>query len=184
MFRSRKLDLLVLVLVCVGTMWWGLGKFGLTDPDEPFYAQTVREMLARHEWVTPVMYGQPNFEKPIIFYWLAMLTTKVFGENEFGSRAPSALAGTLTVLLIYFVVTRVFNRRAGFLAGLVLATGGRLATRMDRDAGSIFILVVAFLANFWLRLPLLGILLVLGPLSIGLAWRRLRREQRTQGGAP
>ena len=122
MFRSRKLDLLVLVLVCVGTMWWGLGKFGLTDPDEPFYAQTVREMLARHEWVTPVMYGQPNFEKPIIFYWLAMLTTKVCGENEFGSRAPSALAGTLTVLLIYFVVARVFNRRTGFLAGLVLAT--------------------------------------------------------------
>lgn len=73
---------------------------------------------------------------------------------------------------------------AAAAAGLVLATGGRLATRMDRDAGSIFILVVAFLANFWLRLPLLGILLVLGPLSIGLAWRRLRREQRTQGGAP
>ena len=73
---------------------------------------------------------------------------------------------------------------AAAAAGLVLATGGRLATRMDRDTGSIFILVVAFLANFWLRLPLLGSLLVLGPLSIGLAWRRLRREQRTQGGAP
>ena len=103
-------------------MWWGLGKFGLTDPDEPFYAQTVREMLAKHEWITPVMYGQPNFEKPIIFYWLAMVSTKVFGENGFASRAPSALAGTLTVLLIYFVAARIFNRRTGFLAGLVLAT--------------------------------------------------------------
>ena len=73
---------------------------------------------------------------------------------------------------------------AAAAAGLVLATGGRLATCMDRDAGSILVLVVAFLANFWLRLPLLGILLVLGPLSIGLAWRSLRREQRAQGSAP
>ena len=122
MFRSRKLDVLVLLLVCAATMWWGLGKFGLTDPDEAFYAQTVREMLARHEWVTPVMYGQPNFEKPIVFYWSAMVATKICGENEFASRAPSALAATLTVLLIYFVGARVFNRRTGFLAGLVLAT--------------------------------------------------------------
>jgi chromate transporter len=72
---------------------------------------------------------------------------------------------------------------AAAAAGLVLATGGRLATRINRDAGSVFILVAAFLANFWLRLPLLEILLVLAPLSIGLAWRSLRREQRA-GGTP
>ena len=69
---------------------------------------------------------------------------------------------------------------AAAAAGLVLATGGRLAARMDRDLGSILILVAAFLANFWLRLPLLGILLVLGPLSIGLAWWRLRPESQAE----
>ena len=73
---------------------------------------------------------------------------------------------------------------AAAAAGLVLATGGRLATRMDRNLGSVLILLAAFLGNFWLRLPLLGILLVLGPLSIGLAWHSLGRDQRNQGGTP
>ena len=102
--------------------------------------------------------------------------------------APLVIVLSLATLYGRFAhsarLIQILAAMAAAAAGLVLATGGRLATRMDRDAGSIFILVVAFLANFWLRLPLLGILLVLGPLSIGLAWRRLRREQRAQGSAP
>jgi len=66
---------------------------------------------------------------------------------------------------------------AAAAAGLVLATGGRLATKMERDAGSMGVLLATFLAVFWLRLPLLSILAVLGPVSIGLAWFSLRRER-------
>jgi hypothetical protein len=36
--------------------------------------------------------------------------------------------------------------------------------------------VAAFLAVFGLRLPLLGILLVLGPLGLGCGWWSVRRE--------
>ena len=70
---------------------------------------------------------------------------------------------------------------AAAAAGLVLATGARLATKLTRDAGSVLILVATFLAVFWLRLPLLGILAVLGPLSTAWAWHGLRRE--TQPGS-
>ena len=117
-----------------------------------------------HGWLGSVLAGLGLLSAPLV---IVLSLATLYGRFAHSARLIQILAAV-----------------AAAAAGLVLATGGRLATRMDRDAGSIFILVVAFLANFWLRLPLLGILLVLGPLSIGLAWRRLRREQRTQGGAP
>ena len=38
----------------------------------------------------------------------------------------------------------------------------------------------SFLAVFWLRLPLLGILAVLAPISIAFGWMSLRRELRSK----
>jgi hypothetical protein len=52
-----------------------------------------REMLARGDWVTPHFNGQPRFDKPILFYWLILLSYRVFGITEFAVRFWSALAG-------------------------------------------------------------------------------------------
>ncbi len=114
----------MLALVCAVTFWWSLGRLGLTDPDEPFYAETAREMLAKHDWITPQIFGAPQFEKPILFYWLSMASFKLCGVNEFAARLPSALFASGLVFLTYAFGVRWFGRRAGFLAGLMLATSG------------------------------------------------------------
>jgi chromate transporter len=103
--------------------------------------------------------------------------------------APLVIVLSLASLYGHFAhsvrLAQVLAAVAAAAAGLVLATGGRLAARMHRDTGSILVLVVAFLAVFWLRLPLLGILAVLAPVSIAFAWRSLRQEQRqASAGAP
>ena len=67
---------------------------------------------------------------------------------------------------------------AAAAAGLILATGGRLALRMDREVWSWALLVLTFLAVFVGRLPLLWVLLVLGPIGLGLGWLSVRREDR------
>lgn len=100
----------------------GLGDLPLTDPDETFYAQTAREMLSRGEWVTPYLYGKPQFEKPVLFYWLVESSFKVFGVNEFAARLPSAVCGTLGVIAIFFFGRLFFNNRVGFLSAIILAT--------------------------------------------------------------
>ena len=123
MFASRKIDLVVLLLIGFIAFWWRLGALGLIDPDEPFYAQTVREMVQSGDWVTPQIYGEPQFEKPIFYYWLVAGSFKALGETEFAGRMPTAVFATALMLLVWWFGSRVWNPRAGFLAALVMATG-------------------------------------------------------------
>lgn len=112
----------LLILVCGYMFFFQLGNLALTDPDETFYAQTAREMTAKNELITPYLYGQPQFEKPIFFYWLVEASFKVFGVNEFAARLPSAIFGTAGVIAIFFLGSLLFNRRVGFLSAIILAT--------------------------------------------------------------
>ncbi len=109
--------------MCFAAFWWRLGVLGLIDPDEPFYAQTAREMVHSGDWLTPQIYGQPQFEKPIFYYWLVAGSFKIFGESEWAGRAPTGLFSTALVLLVWAFARRVWTARSGFLAALVLATG-------------------------------------------------------------
>ena len=72
MSPSTRRDAALLLVVCVLAFGWRLGRLGLIDPDEPFYAQTAAEMLDRHDWLTPHIFGHPQFEKPPVVYWLMM----------------------------------------------------------------------------------------------------------------
>ena len=94
----------------------------LTDPDEVFYAETAREMLARGEFLTPFIFGEPQFEKPPLYYWLVIFSYKLFGVNEFAARLPSAIVGILGVLGVYFLAEIFFKRKTAFLASIILAT--------------------------------------------------------------
>ena len=123
MFQSRKIDFLVLAFVCVAAFWWQLGALGLIDPDEPFYAQTAHEMIQSGDWLTPQIYGAPQFEKPILYYWLLGGSFWIFGESEFTGRLPTAVFATLLTMLTWLFGSRLWNRRAGFCAALALATG-------------------------------------------------------------
>ncbi len=51
----------------------------LWAPDEPDFAQCVREMRERGSWLLPYLNGQPYSEKPILFYWM-MKASAVVGD--------------------------------------------------------------------------------------------------------
>lgn len=123
MSSSTRRDVAVLLVICAIAFGWRLGRLGLIDPDEPFYAQTAVEMLDRHDWVTPHIFGHPQFEKPPLFYWLACVSFSALGRSELAARLPGALSATLLVFLTWAFGRRAFGQRAGLLAGIVLASG-------------------------------------------------------------
>jgi 4-amino-4-deoxy-L-arabinose transferase-like glycosyltransferase len=78
----------------------------LLGADEPRYAQVAREMLARHDWITPTLGGQPWLEKPVLYYWQAMVAYKVFGVSDWAARLPSAIDATLMVVAVFLFLRR------------------------------------------------------------------------------
>jgi 4-amino-4-deoxy-L-arabinose transferase-like glycosyltransferase len=109
--RFRIPDWLLLAAFCAFFFLWGLASFGLIGADEPRYAQVAREMLARHDWVTPTLSGNPWLEKPPLYYWQAMIAYQLFGVSDWAARLPSALDGFALVFAVYWFLRRF---RPGF----------------------------------------------------------------------
>ncbi len=85
---------------------FGGNALGLVGADEPRYAQVAREMLARNDFVTPILYGQPWLEKPALYYWRAMFAFREFGIHDWSARLPSASFAFTLVVLIYLHMRR------------------------------------------------------------------------------
>ncbi|HTV14588.1 MAG TPA: glycosyltransferase family 39 protein [Acidobacteriaceae bacterium] len=88
---------------------FGGDAIGLVGADEPRYAQVAREMLARHDYVTPVLWGYPWLEKPALYYWRAMFAFREFGVHDWSARLPSASFAFMLVVLIYLHIRRFRN---------------------------------------------------------------------------
>lgn len=103
--RSRT-DFFLLAGFCAFFFFWGLAYFGLVGADEPRYAQVAREMVSRHDWITPTLYGKPWLEKPPLYYWQTMAAYSVFGVSDWSARLPSVIDAALMVFVVYFFLRR------------------------------------------------------------------------------
>ncbi len=120
--RRTSTALLALIALAGLTYVAGLNLLPLTDPDEVFYAQTAREMLQHHTVLTPLMFGQPQFEKPPLTYWCLMASFSAFGVTPWAARLIPAVFGLLGVAATYFLGRRVLPERTAALAALIQAT--------------------------------------------------------------
>ena len=130
---SARRDLLTLGLLFGVAFFQFLGRFPLMEPDEGRYAEIPREMLERCDFITPMLNYVKYFEKPPLHYWLNALSMTVFGQNEFAVRFPGTLCGFLTVLFTYHLGRKLFGRREGMLAALILgsSTGFLVQARIN-----------------------------------------------------
>ena len=91
-----------LLIICLFLLIYvlPLGSRPMVVPDESRYSEIPREMVASGDWVVPRLNGLRYFEKPVLGYWLVAASIKLFGENAFATRLPSALAAGLSALLV------------------------------------------------------------------------------------
>lgn len=113
---------IILLAITLLVVLFGLGNMALTDPDETFYAQTAKEMLNAGEWTTPLIFGKPQFEKPVLYYWLVMISYVIFGVNEFAARLPSAIFAVAGVIGVYLLGRVLYSRISGIFSGFILIT--------------------------------------------------------------
>jgi len=117
------MKILFIILVSFILFFNNLGAIALWDPDEPRQAIMAREMIERNDYIHPYLNGRPYLEKPPLYPWLIIITSKVTGKlDEFSSRLPAAMSATLLVLITYLLGNMIFSPPAGILSALILAT--------------------------------------------------------------
>lgn len=138
--RARRAALAALALAFAARLA-SMSALPLTDPTEGRYAQVSQEMAATGDWVTPRVWMNeahvPFLGKPPLYFWAAAGAMRLFGENEFAARLPSALAAAALLALLFVVMERYGGEGTGLLSVLVtascgffLAVSGSVATDM------------------------------------------------------
>jgi 4-amino-4-deoxy-L-arabinose transferase-like glycosyltransferase len=108
---------LVFLVICGCFFFYGLTA-GELYRTESLRAIIAAEFLRSGNWIVPTLYGEPLFTKPPGMYAAIALFSLPLGDvTEWTARLPSALAASLTVLLMYFY----FRSQVGPLGGLVAA---------------------------------------------------------------
>lgn len=129
----------------------GNGRVGLWDRDEPRNAACTREMRERGDWLHPTFNGRPRYHKPILIYWLMRAGTAVGGDNPFGARLVSAIAGAATCLVTWWLGRSIAGPGAGLLAALALATAPIMVaeSKLATTDATLALLVVTAQGCLW-----------------------------------
>ncbi len=111
-----------LLLVLAALYLWDLGGVGFLGPDEPRYASIGREMAESGNWITPVLDGEPWFEKPPLLFWLSGLGFLIGLSAEWAARLPIVLVSLAFLAFFHQVLAREFSARLALVATAILGT--------------------------------------------------------------
>ncbi len=92
------------------------------DDVDSVQAQIARTMLSSGDWVTARLDGVIYLEKAPLVYWAMALSYKIFGVHDWSARIPVALSAIGLCWLTAAFGAWAFGKRAGFYAGLCVAT--------------------------------------------------------------
>ena len=109
---------IILISVFMNFFRLGQNSFG------SYYPPAVRSMMDSWHNFFFASYDPGGFvtiDKPPVGFWFEVASAKLFGFTPFSILLPQALAGVLSVLLLYYLVRRHFGVTAGLLAALALA---------------------------------------------------------------
>lgn len=96
---------------------------GLLDDADSVHAEAAHEMLLTHDWVTLHANGVRYLEKAPLMYWLIAADYKLFGVSEWTTRLPLSLGMLGTMLALFLIGRRAWDKKVGMYAAIILATG-------------------------------------------------------------
>jgi 4-amino-4-deoxy-L-arabinose transferase-like glycosyltransferase len=145
--------LLALVLLPYGIH---VGTPSLWDANEAFYVEGPREMREAGDWFTPRFNFAEKLNKPILSYWLVLLSFHLFGASERAERWVILVCVVAMVLLTYRVGRLLLGQTPALWGALIVATSPKVimvARRSLIDAllAALVTAAVSFLLSGWQR---------------------------------
>lgn len=176
--RNKKFQLSTIFVIASFLIFFNLGKNHFIPWDEAIYAKISKNMVESRDYLNMNWFtGKIWYEKPPLYMWLASFTMSVIGFGELAARLPSALFGLLTVLLVYLIGAKLFNKTAAFISALCLVTGVHFlyysrAAMLDVSVTFFITLSLYFYLKYleketWLYIILSGLSFGLGVMTKG-----------------
>jgi 4-amino-4-deoxy-L-arabinose transferase-like glycosyltransferase len=156
--NSRVVKYAILFFACLLFNIIGTWSIPLIDRDEPRFAEASREMIERGDYIVPHFNDQLRLDKPPLAYWAQVASFRIFGENDFAARFPSAVAAALVAMAILAWGYRIGGERVGWWAAIIFTLS--LQT---------FLHAKAAVADMWLVLFV--------TLAHWAGWERVKRQK-------
>jgi 4-amino-4-deoxy-L-arabinose transferase-like glycosyltransferase len=157
--------LLVVLAAAILLRFWGITERGIVQPDAYTYANIAKTPLYALEYTTRnidyfningmikylenkgcFFYGMKPFHTFVLFVSFAMM-----GIRDWAILLPSAIAGTLTVWIVYLIGYRFFCKEIGLIAALLLCFSSfQVAFSRSGYPQSLALLMFTLLLYFYL----------------------------------
>jgi 4-amino-4-deoxy-L-arabinose transferase-like glycosyltransferase len=116
-----------------------------------YYSAAIKSMLTNWHNFFYLSFDSGGFvsvDKSPLGLWIEAASAKVFGFSGLAMLAPEALAGVLSVALLYWLVARPFGPVAGLIAALALAVTP-VTVVTDRNNTIDSLLILTLLLGVW-----------------------------------
>ena len=168
----QRLSLAAILLLAAFLNLFRLTSLGYSNT---YYAAAVKDMLTswHNFFFLSFDAGFVSVDKPPLGLWSQAASTYLFGFTGPSLLLPQALAGVLSVALLYYLVSRAFGQVAGLVAALALALAPiAVAVSRTNEFESLLVLTVLVAAWAVIRAAETGQLrwLLLGAVVVGLGF--------------
>jgi 4-amino-4-deoxy-L-arabinose transferase-like glycosyltransferase len=138
----------ILFFACVLFHILGTWSLPLIDRDEPRFAEASREMIERGNYIVPYFNNQLRLDKPPLTYWAQVASYHIFGENDFAARFPSAIAATLTAILIFAWGRRIGGEKLGWSAAIIFTLSLQTVVHAKAAVADMWLVLFVTLASW------------------------------------
>jgi 4-amino-4-deoxy-L-arabinose transferase-like glycosyltransferase len=133
----QRYELALVALSSLALLVSGLWAFQLIDPWETHYGEVARRMLQDDDWVHLKWQNEIFRSKPVLTFWLIGASLGGMGVATdggysgelvtsdlavFAARLPFALFGAFGLVMTWWMLARLVNRRVAWLAFAIIAT--------------------------------------------------------------
>ncbi len=113
----------MLGMLCL--VWLGTGLIGHDPwkPDDAYSFGLVYSMLQSHDWLVPMLAGEPSMANPPLYYWTAALAARLFSgllPLHDAARLASGFYTALTLLFLGLTGRKLYGENRGWAAAIIL----------------------------------------------------------------
>jgi|GEM_PF-1368293 len=141
--ENNYVMLMSIIFLGMFLRFYGLGT-------ESLWLDEATSTLMAKQSLSTILFGQKDFAHPPLFYSILHFVV-IFDDSEFFVRLPSAIFGTLSILLVYLLGLKFFGSREALISSFLMAISAMHITySQEARSYSLMVLLVILTIYFFI----------------------------------